>query len=37
MKGLKLVYQAINKDVAGQALNKFEFQWDEDYPIIISN
>ena len=35
MKGLKQAYQAVNKEVAEQALDALETKWDEEYPIVI--
>ncbi len=37
MKDLKLVYQAVNKEAAENALKALEDKWGEDYPIVIKS
>ena len=37
MRDLKLVYQAVNKDVAEKALCDLDTKWGEDYPIVIKS
>ena len=37
MKDLKLVYQAISKEVAEEKLDKLEEKWGKKYPIVINS
>jgi transposase-like protein len=37
MKDLKLVYQAISKEVAQEELHKLEEKWGKKYPIVINS
>ncbi|MDL2310283.1 IS256 family transposase, partial [Parabacteroides sp. OttesenSCG-928-B22] len=37
LKDLKLVYKAVNKEVAESALDNLELKWGEQYPIVIKS
>ena len=37
MKDLKLVYQAVSRDAAEQALEELDAKWGGDYPIVIKS
>ena len=37
MKDLKLVYQAVNREAAENALDALKDKWGEDYPIVIKS